>query len=172
MDINCYTSYTIHVSSESCFFFSCSWQHTLCGPNIMLPSAGKQFLVRIQFFWRPFFKGRYLLLTNTLSGGGMLGLGDIIQQSWEIHKEPGRVRDWKRTGEMEGGVLVPCTALPMTEWPDSGSVKWNVEASLWVTLGKIIRQVNEIKPTVFCDWLCVRYRGEHILSQRPGNGES
>ncbi|XP_041791448.1 mpv17-like protein 2 [Chelmon rostratus] len=79
----------------------------------MLPSAGKQFLVRIQFFWRPFFKGRYLLLTNTLSGGGMLGLGDIIQQSWEIHKEPGRVRDWKRTGCM---ALVGCSMGPLLHY--------------------------------------------------------
>lgn len=65
----------------------------------MLPRAGKEFLVRIQFSWRPFFQGRYLLLTNTLSGGGMLALGDILQQSRETRKEPGRVRDWKRTGK-------------------------------------------------------------------------
>lgn len=67
----------------------------------MLAAAGKQFIVRMQFYCRPFFQGRYLLLTNTLSGGGMLALGDLLQQSREIHKEPGRVVDWKRTGEGE-----------------------------------------------------------------------
>ncbi|KAE8294019.1 Mpv17-like protein 2 [Larimichthys crocea] len=73
----------------------------------MLPRAGKEFLVRIRFSWRPLFQGRYLLLTNTLSGGGMLALGDMLQQSREISKEPDRVRDWRRTGMglMEGHTL-------------------------------------------------------------------
>lgn len=75
----------------------------------MLPRAGKEFLVRIRFSWRPLFQGRYLLLTNTLSGGCMLGLGDILQQSWEIHRKPGRQRDWRRTGETERGTsLLQC----------------------------------------------------------------
>uniref|UniRef100_A0A087X3F3 MPV17 mitochondrial inner membrane protein like 2 n=1 Tax=Poecilia formosa TaxID=48698 RepID=A0A087X3F3_POEFO len=66
----------------------------------MLPRAGKEFLVRIRFSWRPLFQGRYLLLTNTLSGGLMLSLGDILQQTRENRREPGRVRDWKRTGKV------------------------------------------------------------------------
>uniref|UniRef100_A0A3Q3WCH1 Mpv17-like protein 2 n=1 Tax=Mola mola TaxID=94237 RepID=A0A3Q3WCH1_MOLML len=76
----------------------------------MLPQAGKEFLVRIRFFWRPFFQGQYLLLTNTLSAGGMLALGDSLQQSWEIHKEPSRVRNWRRTGSM---FVVGCSLGPM-----------------------------------------------------------
>ncbi|KAM8745648.1 mpv17-like protein 2 [Acanthopagrus schlegelii] len=79
----------------------------------MLPRAGKEFLVRIQFSWRPFFQGRYLLLTNTLSGGGMLALGDILQQSRETRKEPGRVRDWKRTGCM---FVVGCSMGPLLHY--------------------------------------------------------
>ncbi|XP_034035980.1 mpv17-like protein 2 [Thalassophryne amazonica] len=66
----------------------------------MLPRAGKELLVRIRFSWRPLFQGRYLLLTNTLSGGGMLALGDFLQQSRETHKDPRRERDWSRTGRM------------------------------------------------------------------------
>ncbi|KAM9762999.1 mpv17-like protein 2 isoform 1-T2 [Menidia menidia] len=66
----------------------------------MLPRAGKDFLVRIRFSWRPLFQGRYLLLTNTLSGGVMLSLGDILQQTRENSRTPGRVRDWGRTGRM------------------------------------------------------------------------
>ena len=65
----------------------------------MLPRVGKEFMVRIQFNWRPLFQGRSLLLTNTLSGGVLLGLGDIVQQTRENMKKPGRVRDWRRTGE-------------------------------------------------------------------------
>ncbi|XP_029356513.1 mpv17-like protein 2 isoform X1 [Echeneis naucrates] len=79
----------------------------------MLPQAGKQFLVRIQFFWRPFFQGRYLLLTNTLSGGGMLALGDFLQQSRETQREAGKVRDWGRTGRM---FVVGCSMGPLLHY--------------------------------------------------------
>lgn len=79
----------------------------------MLPQGGKEFMVRIRFFWRPFFQGRNLLLTNTLSAGGMLALGDIMQQSWETRKKPGRVHNWKRTGHM---FLVGCSLGPMMHY--------------------------------------------------------
>ncbi|XP_070765470.1 mpv17-like protein 2 [Enoplosus armatus] len=79
----------------------------------MLPRVGKEFLVRIQLSWRPLFQGRYLLLTNTLSGGVMLALGDSLQQSWETRKEPDRVRDWRRTGRM---FVVGCSMGPMLHY--------------------------------------------------------
>ncbi|XP_070688375.1 mpv17-like protein 2 [Pempheris klunzingeri] len=80
----------------------------------MLPRAGKEFLVRIQFSWRPLFQGRYLLVTNIVSGGSMLALGDILQQTRENHREPGRVRDWRRTGRM---FVVGCSlGLPLHYW--------------------------------------------------------
>ncbi|KAM8888365.1 mpv17-like protein 2 [Synchiropus picturatus] len=75
----------------------------------MLPRAGMEFLVRIRFSWRRLLQGRYLLLTNTLSCGGMLALGDVLQQSREIHKEQSRVRDWSRTGRM---FVVGCSMGP------------------------------------------------------------
>lgn len=74
---------------------------TLCSPDDMLPQTSKEFLARMRFFWKPLFQGRYLLLTNTVTCGGMLAVGDWIQQSWELYKDPNKVRSWKRTGERE-----------------------------------------------------------------------
>ncbi|TNM87779.1 hypothetical protein fugu_006000 [Takifugu bimaculatus] len=76
----------------------------------MLPQASKVFLARMRVFWKPMFQGRYLLLTNTVTCGGMLALGDWLQQSWVIYKDPNKVRDWKRTGCMfaVGAALGPC----------------------------------------------------------------
>ncbi|XP_021162972.2 mpv17-like protein 2 [Fundulus heteroclitus] len=79
----------------------------------MLPRAGKEFLVRIRFSWRPLFQGRYLLLTNTLSGGVMLSLGDVLQQTRENRREPGRVRDWGRTGRM---FVAGCSMGPLLHY--------------------------------------------------------
>ncbi|XP_049444714.1 mpv17-like protein 2 [Epinephelus fuscoguttatus] len=79
----------------------------------MLPRVGKEFLVRIRFNWRPFFQGRALLVTNTLSGGVILALGDIVQQTRENFKNPDRVRDWRRTGFM---FSVGCSMGPLLQY--------------------------------------------------------
>lgn len=65
----------------------------------MVIPRGKDFLVRISFYWKPLLQGRLLILTNTLSGGVTLSLGDIIQQTREKMKDPQKIRDWSRTGE-------------------------------------------------------------------------
>ncbi|XP_055330108.1 mpv17-like protein 2 [Paramacrobiotus metropolitanus] len=48
-----------------------------------------------------FFFERHLLITNTLLGGGLMGLGDIIQQTLEIKIfQKAEHYDWSRTGRM------------------------------------------------------------------------
>lgn len=81
------------------FLSSVDHKSSVCSPDDMLPQASKELLARMRFFCKPLFQGRYLLLTNTVTCGGMLALGDHLQQSWEIYKDPNRVRNWKRTGE-------------------------------------------------------------------------
>ncbi|KAA8589430.1 hypothetical protein FQN60_012795 [Etheostoma spectabile] len=79
----------------------------------MLPRVGKEFMLRISFNWRPLFQGRALLLTNTLSGGVLLAVGDIVQQTRENMRKPDRVRDWRRTGQM---FTVGCSMAPMLQY--------------------------------------------------------
>lgn len=86
----------------------------------MLPQASKEFMARMWFFWKPMFQGRNLLLTNTITCGGMLCLGDWLQQSWEIYKGKKKARDWKRTGEEQrGSLLLPGsgTMIPVGSGP-------------------------------------------------------
>ncbi|XP_044216587.1 mpv17-like protein 2 [Thunnus albacares] len=100
----------------------------------MFHRAGKEFLVRIRFCWRPLFQGRYLLLTNTLSGGGMLALGDILQQTRETYKDPVRVRDWSRTGHM---FVVGCSLGPLMHvW-----YKWLDKAFVGKSMSTVIKKV-------------------------------
>ncbi|KAM7388036.1 hypothetical protein PAMP_024237 [Pampus punctatissimus] len=76
----------------------------------MLHRAGKEFLVRMRFYVRPLFQGRYLMVTNTVSGGFTLALGDVVAQTRDIYKDPTRARDWRRTGNM---FIVGCSMGPI-----------------------------------------------------------
>ncbi|XP_060934078.1 mpv17-like protein 2 [Limanda limanda] len=111
----------------------------------MLPRAGKDFLVRIQFFWRPLFQGRYLLLTNTLSGGIMLSLGDSLQQSREIRKEPKTIRDWKRTGSM---FVVGCSMGPLLHYWYSWLDRFYVGRAMHTVGKKVLVDQLIASPTI------------------------
>ncbi|NXU34547.1 M17L2 protein, partial [Drymodes brunneopygia] len=61
--------------------------------------------------WRSLFAGRLLLLTNTLSCGGLLAAGDCLQQHWHRRKHPDSQLQLGRTGEHwegRGGHLLLC----------------------------------------------------------------
>ncbi|XP_072775494.1 mpv17-like protein 2 isoform X2 [Taeniopygia guttata] len=64
--------------------------------------------------WRSLFSGRLLLLTNTLSCGGLLAAGDSLQQRWHRHRHPESPVQPARTGRM---FVVGCSlGPPMHFW--------------------------------------------------------
>lgn len=110
----------------------------------MLAQVGKEFIVRIRFFWRP-LQGRHMLLTNTLSAGSMLALGDYLQQCREIYKEPGKERCWKRTGSM---FLVGCSLGPVMHYWYTWLDKLYMGKSLKVVGKKVLVDQIVASPTL------------------------
>lgn len=61
-------------------------------------ARGRQFFGGLSVYWKPLFRGRLLIVTNTVSCGGLLAAGDTLRQTWEIKQDPKRKRDLARTG--------------------------------------------------------------------------
>lgn len=59
--------------------------------------------------------GRYLLLTNTVSCGGLLGVGDVATQSLERWAGKKEKHDWARTGENWFEMI--CHKFCKSTWP-------------------------------------------------------
>nr|XP_033809674.1 mpv17-like protein 2 isoform X2 [Geotrypetes seraphini] len=83
------------VSAGQCVFVS----QAISVVRKMLPQ-GRILMNRLSVYWKPFFKGRFLLVTNTLTCGALLATGDTFQQTREIRKNPGSKRNLTRTGRM------------------------------------------------------------------------
>ncbi|XP_053556029.1 mpv17-like protein 2 [Bombina bombina] len=65
-----------------------------------MTSQGYALLSRFAGCWRQMFSGRALLITNTVSSGVFLSIGDAIQQTWEVKKNSEKQHDWLRSGRM------------------------------------------------------------------------
>ncbi|XP_041321765.1 mpv17-like protein 2 isoform X4 [Pyrgilauda ruficollis] len=88
--------------------------------------------------WRSLFTGRLLLLTNTVSCGGLLAAGDCLQQEWHRRKHPESQLQLGRTGRM---FVVGCSLGPLMHywylWLDSAFPARGVR-SLRTVLKKVL----------------------------------
>ncbi|XP_070787853.1 mpv17-like protein 2 [Pituophis catenifer annectens] len=76
-------------------------------------AQGRKIFSGLSVYWKPLFKGRLLLVTNTVSCGGLLAAGDALRQSWEIKKDSKRKWDRVRTARM---FTIGCTMGPMMHY--------------------------------------------------------
>ncbi|XP_038628111.1 mpv17-like protein 2 [Tachyglossus aculeatus] len=74
---------------------------------------GRRILVGFSGYWKPLFKGRLLLVTNTMGSGTLMATGDTLRQTWEIRNKPKQERDLGRTARM---FAVGCSMGPFLHY--------------------------------------------------------